>query len=246
MMKYDTSFTIGVEQKALSKGFVLPIKIDFAKAPHLLLSAPSGAGKTYALKFILKQLSANNGIVYLCDYKGIDFINMQGCERYFKHQEVSKGLELVFNILQERMKKPKSENQPCYLVFDEYGGFLSSISNKQLKQQCMEQLSAILMLGRGAGVFIILTMQRADSSNFLSGARDNFGIALGLGRLSKESARMLFPDDTDLIQAKSRGKGYLRVDGKPLTEIVIPQIRNMLDVDNIIKISLSDTEKEGG
>lgn len=83
-------------------------------------------------------------------------------------------------------------------------------------------------------------MQRCDTTNFLSGARDNFGVALGLGRLSKESARMMFPDEADLIGAKPRGQGYLRVDGQPLTEIIIPKIRDMSTADRIIKNALNE------
>lgn len=238
MMKFDTSFTVGISQTALSKGFVLPIKIDFSKTPHLLISAPSGSGKTYALKFILKQLSENKGTIYLCDFKGIDFIDMQECERYYKHQAVAEGLEIVFNELQERMKNPKPDNQPIYFVIDEWSGFLASMPKKQ-QEDFKQNLASILMLGRGVNIFVILSMQRADSSNFLSGARDNFGNVLALGRLSKEAIRMLFPDYSDLIQPKPRGHGYLLVDGQPLTEIVIPKIRDIEKTNNTIEKALS-------
>lgn len=163
---------------------------------------------------------------------------MQECERYYKHQAVAEGLETVFNELQERMKNPKPDNQPIYLVIDEWSGFLASIPKKQ-QEDFKQKLTSILMLGLGASTFIILSMQRADSSNFLSGARDNFANALGLGRLSKEASRMLFPDEADLIQPKSRGKGYVRIDGQPLTEIVIPKIRELKKTNDTIQKALS-------
>ena len=238
MMKYDTSFTVGIDQTALSKGFALPIKIDFSKAPHLLLSAPSGSGKTYALKFILKQLATHNGLIYLCDFKGIDFIEMQNCKRYFKHTAVAEGITEVFNILQERMQNPQLDNRPIYLVIDEWGGFLSSTPKKQ-QEDFKQKLASILMLGRGANVFVILLMQRADSSNFLSGARDNFGNVLALGRLSKEAIRMLFPDYSDLIQPKPRGRGYILSEGQSLKELIIPRIRDMQATDKAIMGALS-------
>ena len=64
--------------------------------------------------------------------------------------------------------------------------------------------------------------------------RDNFGNCIGLGRLSTESVRMLFPDDADKIQPKPRGKGYLRIDGKPLAELVVPRMRDINTAKRII------------
>lgn len=234
MMKYNVSFNIGVEQKALSQGFVLPIKIDFNKSPHLLLSAPTGSGKTYALKYILQQL---RGTIYLCDFKGIDFISMHECKHYFKHQAVQEGLNKAFNLLQIRMSIPRKNFYPIYLVFDEFAGFLASLPKKE-QEEYKQKLASLLMLGRGCSIYCIVALQRADSSNFLAGARDNFGNVLGLGTLSKEAIRMLFPDDTDLIEPKTRGKGYLRIDGQPLTEIVIPTLRDVDRTDMKIRWSL--------
>ena len=231
MMTYDVSFKVGADQTFLSQGLIVPVKVDFGKAPHMLIAAPSGSGKTYVLRYIMKQI---RGVVYLCDFKGVDFINLQGCPRYYKHFAVSDGLNEVYGILQSRMEEPQAQNKPIYLVFDEWTGFVNSLPKKdQIKHQC--KLSSILMLGRGVGVFVILSLQRADSTNFMNGARDNFGNALGLGRLSRESARMLFPDDTDMIQPKPRGKGYLRTDGRDLTEVVIPQIRDLNKTEQLIK-----------
>lgn len=236
MMKFDTSVYVGVNQTALSKGVLVPLTIDFKNTPHMILVAPSGGGKTYTLKYILKQLAEADSLIYLCDFKAIDFYAMSGCSNYFSHMDVGKGLDTVFDLMQNRIKNNANCKQPCYLVFDEWAGFLSSLPKKQ-QDEYKQKLSGILMLGRGLNIFVILSLQRADSSNFMSGARDNFGVALGLGRLSSESSRMLFPDSKDL-QPKGRGKGYLRVDGKPLAEVSIPKIRDMTKTDLIITRAL--------
>ena len=241
MMNYNTSYNLGIDKKALSQGFVLPLKVNCKNTPHILLCGSTGSGKTYALKYILKQLSISDSLIYLCDYKGIDFVAMQECDRYYKHQDVSEGLKTVFNLLQERMENPTLDNQPCFLVFDEWSGFLASTPKKQ-QEEFKQQLASILMLGRGASIFLLLAMQRCDTTNFLSGARDNFGVVIGLGRLSKESARMMFPDEADLIEAKPRGQGYLRVDGQPMIEIIIPKIRDMSITDKIIKNALNESK----
>ena len=103
-------------------------------------------------------------------------------------------------------------------------------------EEYKKMMGAILMLGRGVSIFIIMVLQRADA-NFITG-RDNFGNALGLGNLSKESIRMLFSDEAEQIKPKPRGKGYLRIDGKSITEISIPTIRNMKETKAIIKSAL--------
>lgn len=224
-MKFNgLSLTVGCDHTALSHGIKLPTKIDFGSVPHLLIAAPSGSGKTYLLTYLLAQLANKPGRVFLADFKGIDFIELDGCAGYFRHDEVGKALDLAFDTLQHRMHTPSPDNEPLFFVVDEWAGFLS-LYPKKIQDELKQKMSALLMLGRGAGVFVIMALQRADA-NYIVG-RDNFGNALGLGRLSAESVRMLFPDDTAIIQPKGRGHGYLRTDGKPLREIVVPQLRDI-------------------
>ena len=224
MMSWDNTFIVGAEQTALSHGVLVPRKVDFSKVPHLLIVAPSGSGKTYLLTYILKQLAQKPICLLLADFKGIDFIEFDGCRGYYKHTAVADALNLVFEELQSRMADPRPDNQPIYFCVDEWAGFLSLYPKKE-QEDFKQKMSSILMLGRGVGVFVIMALQRADAA-YITG-RDNFGNCIGLGHLSKESIRMLFVDEADQIQPKPRGKGYLRIDGKPLTEIVVPRLRNI-------------------
>lgn len=223
-MRFDLTLKVGVDQAALTQGLKIPVKVDFGSVPHLLIAAPSGSGKTYLLTYLLAQLANKPGRVLLADFKGIDFIELDGCAGYFRHDEVGKALDVAFDTLQHRMHSPSSDNEPLFFIVDEWAGFLS-LYPKKIQDELKQKMSALLMLGRGAGVFVIMALQRADA-NYITG-RDNFGNALGLGRLSAESVRMLFPDDTAIIQPKGRGHGYLRTDGKPLMEIAVPQLRDI-------------------
>lgn len=223
-MNYNNVFTVGAEQSALSHGLIIPQKADFSKVPHLLIVAPSGSGKTYLLTYILNQLAQKPVRLLLADFKGVDFIEFDGCRGYYKHTAVADALNLVFNEMQQRMEHPRPEYQPLYFCVDEWSGFLSLYSKKE-QEDFKQKMASILMLGRGVQVFVIMALQRADAA-YITG-RDNFGNCIGLGRLSRESIQMLFPDDADQIQPKPRGKGYLRIDGKPLTEIVVPRLRNI-------------------
>lgn len=233
--KPDLKLCVGVEQTALTAGLKIKVGIDFASSPSLLIAAPSGSGKTYLLTWLLSQLAQKPGQVILADFKGIDFIELEGCTNYFRHDTVADALNLAFDTLQERMHNPSAENLPFFFVVDEWAGFLSLYAKKE-QDIFKQKMASLLMLGRGARMFVIMVLQRADA-NYITG-RDNFGNALGLGRLSNESVRMLFPDDTDLIQPKGRGHGYLRTEGKSLQEIVVPRIRDIGKLKKQIRAKL--------
>lgn len=237
MTKSDNtfSFAVGYEAQALQQGIKVCATVKLDKVPHLLLVAPSGSGKTYLLVLILRQLSCRIGTLILADFKGMDFRSLDGCRNYYKHERVADALKLVFDEMQVRMEYPQENFSPLYLVIDEWSGFLGLYSKKE-QDEYKKQLASILMLGRGISIFVILALQRADA-NYLVG-RDNFGNVVGLGTLSRESVQMVFSDYKEQITPKSRGKGYLKTDGRPLKEIVVPHIRDYQRSLQIIKTAL--------
>ena len=239
-MRFDSSkLTVGVDLSILSHGVKVPVTVDFSSVPHMLIVAPSGSGKTYLLTYILGQIAKKSVKLILADFKGIDFIEFNDCRNYYKHNSVGEAVDCVFDELQNRMANASvnSEYEPIYLCIDEWSGFLSSLAVKKEQDNYKQKLANILMLGRGANIFIIMSLQRADST-YITG-RDNFGNVVGLGTLSKESIAMVFNDNKEMIEPKSRGKGYLQTDGKPLREIVVPMLRNINDTKAVIKTALS-------
>lgn len=239
-MRFDSSkLTVGVDLSILSQGVKVPVTVDFSSVPHMLIVAPSGSGKTYLLTYILGQIAKKSVKLILANFKGIDFIEFNDCRNYYKHNSVGEAVDCVFYELQNRMANASvnSEYEPIYLCIDEWSGFLSSLAVKKEQDNYKQKLANILMLGRGANIFIIMSLQRADST-YITG-RDNFGNVVGLGTLSKESIAMVFNDNKEMIEPKSRGKGYLQTDGKPLREIVVPMLRNINDTKAVIKTALS-------
>lgn len=239
-MRFDSSkLTVGVDLYILSQGVKVPVTVDFSSVPHMLIVAPSGSGKTYLLTYILGQIAKKSVKLILADFKGIDFIEFNDCRNYYKHNSVGEAVDCVFDELQNRMANASvnSEYEPIYLCIDEWSGFLSSLAVKKEQDNYKQKLANILMLGRGANIFIIMSLQRADST-YITG-RDNFGNVVGLGTLSKESIAMVFNDNKEMIEPKSRGKGYLQTDGKPLREIVVPMLRNINDTKVVIKTAIS-------
>lgn len=238
-MNSTDRFVVGYEQSALDVGVKLPVSINFSVVPHLLIVAPSGSGKTYLLMLILKQLAQRDGKLILADFKGVDFIDLENCQQYYRHQNVAQALQFVFEELQDRMSHPRTTYHSLYFVVDEWSGFLGLYSKKE-QETYKQQLASALMLGRGVSIFVIVALQRADAA-YLSG-RDNFGNCIGLGSLSKERISMTFSEYKDLIVPKQRGHGYLQTDGKPLREIVVPKIRKPEKVMEIIKLALGEME----
>lgn len=239
-MRFDSSkLTVGVDLSILSQGVKVPVTVDFSSVPHMLIVAPSGSGKTYLLTYILGQIAKKSVKLILADFKGIDFIEFNDCRNYYKHNSVGEAVDCAFDELQNRMANASvnSEYEPIYLCIDEWSGFLSSLAVKKEQDNYKQKLANILMLGRGANIFIIMSLQRADST-YITG-RDNFGNVVGLGTLSKESIAMVFNDNKEMIEPKSRGKGYLQTDGTPLREIVVPMLRNINDTKAVIKTALS-------
>lgn len=243
MTKSDNtfSFAVGYEAQALQQGVKVCAMVRLDKVPHLLLVAPSGSGKTYLLVLILRQLSCRIGTLILADFKGMDFRSLDGCRNYYKHERVADALKLVFEEMQARMEQPQDFFPPIYLVIDEWSGFLGLYSKKE-QDEYKKKLASILMLGRGISIFVILALQRADA-NYLTG-RDNFGNVVGLGTLSRESVQMVFSDFKEQIAPKGRGQGYLKTDGRPLKEIVVPHIRDYQRSLQIIKTALDKPATE--
>jgi hypothetical protein len=80
-------------------------------------------------------------------------------------------------------------------------------------------------MNRSLGLSLIIACQRFDSTWFNPGARENIQSRVGLGALSKDSARMLFPD-IDNIEPQGVGRGYYMA-GAKLDKIAVPHISDM-------------------
>ena len=90
-------------------------------------------------------------------------------------------------------------------------------------------VSEVLMLGRGIEYGIWIVTQRADSSLFSNGTRDNFMLIVALGRLSKEQKAMLFSGENIPDSINKQGEGLLLSYGSPLCSVKYPRIINTED-----------------
>lgn len=88
-------------------------------------------------------------------------------------------------------------------------------------------------------------VQRADSSNFSAGSREQFQNIVSFGRCSKEQKQMLFPDyETEKMRNFSVGQGIALVDGQgEAEEIIVPWIPEQDRLLERIKEKLKEQPK---
>ena len=94
----------------------------------------------------------------------------------------------------------------------------------------------MLLMGRSLGIRVLIGIQRGDSENFMTGARDQFRAILGLGNLSKEQKNMLFTQFKDsMTERNGTGEGYLLIDGQNIERVKVAEIQDMGALNETIK-----------
>lgn len=227
---YETWYQYGIKQ---------PYVIDLKTHPHLLITGASGSGKSYALTFYLHQLlhKKKTHALWLTDFKGskdftflssIDGVHYATTDNVY--HTILKYSE-VFTNAKDRNIMP-TRNQT--LVIDEYPAFITSLlmEDKKKAEQIKSIIANILMQGRDVNSItfnLIVTAQRADASLLFNyGVRDNFHVWLALGQLSSEGKAMICDSPSELPKTiYHQGEGIIKVDGKPIEEILVPEIQNL-------------------
>lgn len=208
-------------------------EINFDTYAHALIVGNTGSGKTYLIKTLTAKyiLSYPSCEVYVADFKGDDYSFLSNEERYATYFDYGKTMEIYFKRFQDRLTYSDTTMNRCLLVLDEWNNFISN-QDKKSQEHYKKILSTVVNMGRSKKMNIICGLQRADVV-YLS-SRDSFTCAIGMGALSKESIAMLFHDFKDEIKPQKRGCGYMLLDGEPIKEIIVPQVKSMDKVEKTI------------
>lgn len=220
-----------------------PLQLKVSSHCHALITGSSGSGKSYSLLYLLGCLLQDNPEteIYFCDFKNSeDFSFLKGYSHYYSGDSCYNGVMAYYESFCNARINGKTEKRHL-LIFDEYPAFLNYLStiDKQGKTKktgdILGVVAEILMLGRGIQYGVWIVTQRADASLFANGARDNFMVVLGLGRMSKEQKGMIFAGEELPDKIYRQGEGCLLADGHPLYEIAYPRIKNIVDWKKHIK-----------
>lgn len=228
----DTIIVYGTPFKYLKpRGYSLSTSDEFLrKIINLLCVGATGSGKTYFLRILIANLVMyyENAKLYLCDFKNYDFSEFNDCKRYYGYKDVVKGIKEVYQIFNERISSIEKGKvyEPIILFIDEYATMLFNLGKEA--EEIQKMISEILFMGRSYNIIPIIGLQRADSTYFKNGARDQFKTIVALGNLSKEQKNMLFQDYRDSMDdVNGLGEGYVYEDGQNfLQKIKVNQITN--------------------
>lgn len=208
-------------------GFYFPLEIDLETHPHWILSGGSGSGKSVLLNYLINSLLNYPLNLYICDPKGSG--DFEGISRnYVCCDDCADLVEEVYE--RYRKIKTKKTGEKIVLVIDEYPSFILSLEGKDKKRAnaIKTKISELLMQGRhlpgNGSVAVWIVTQRADAEYFPKGARLNFMVSIGMGRLDTQSKTMLFPGEEIPEYMPQRGTGLICADGEPLRVFQVPFI----------------------
>lgn len=220
------------------------IEINPVTHTHCLICGSTGSGKSYALKWLLRNLVTTEKVklTFLNFKNSSDLKFMKGKIDYYTVNDCLKGFDDYYNQFKETQKKAEEYNGILHiLIFDEYPAFLSYLSTIDKKKfaEIQTKMSELLMLARSYGFGVWIVMQRPDAKWLPDGARDNIHTIISVGNLSKEGKQMLFSGyDLEDIEF-SVGEGMVRRDAVGLKYVKYPRILDTAALEREILENLS-------
>lgn len=219
---------------------------DFVRSPHAIITGVSGSGKSYFLRYLFLMCSLAGEVIAI-DPKGSDLArlakkqskevvipnfltsedNKTGISGRFFQDTVStlKQVEAEMYKRQSQLYQATSQvstdyreirKRPIFVFIDEVAALMTGAS-KQVRQDFQDTLTRLIVLGREAGVYLILAMQSARAEYVPTIVRDSISLRVQLGRINSENARFLFPELSEMpvIPIGGKGTGILSVAGDP-------------------------------
>jgi hypothetical protein len=224
----------------LLRGILRYVIWDYGKFPHLLVLGNTGSGKTYFIRLLLGRVSLiPDSRIWLCDYKGQDFrgFAVEGM-RCWGYKNVLNGFSAFCAEFERRLQEPQEVFSVGFLLIDEYVSWIASMEKKEA-EEIKKKMASLLFMARALNLHVILGCQRAMAESFPYGSRDCLNVVF-LGSPSRESIHSFCAaEESAAIKPCGQGSGYVLFDGKPPKEITVPTIRNVENLNNIIKSALT-------
>lgn len=218
--------------------------------PHLLVCGGTGGGKTVLLRTLIRAM-AKVGVVDICDPKQADFVTMSEQKAFegrisYEVEDIVSMIERAVQIMFARyayMRKMREENgdkdlkkffeyglEPYFLVCDEYNA-LCAMLDFQMKQRLDNAMGQFLLLGRQAGCFATIAMQKPSREDLGSKLQSNINFRISVGRLDEVGYDLAFGEVNRnkefkyvkyLAGKRVYGRGYASVYGEVAREFYSP------------------------
>lgn len=214
----------------------LQIELNIKDYCHALITGASGSGKSYALLFLLGSVLKENPEIeiFFCDFKNSeDFDFLIGYRHYYAGDSCYDGIMEYYKCFCEERRDRKRDKR-YLLIADEYPALINYLTGRDKHEKTkkagdiLNAVAEILMLGRGIGFGIWIVTQRADSTFFANGTRDNCTVIVGLGRMSKEQKGMVFAGEDIPDKIFQRGEGMILSNACAIKEVKYPRINNVI------------------
>ncbi|MCY7083785.1 cell division protein FtsK [Streptococcus oralis] len=218
--------------------------------PHLLVVGGTGGGKTVLLRTLIRAL-AKEGVVDIGDPKQADFVTMAEQKAFegriaYSAEDIVAMIERGVDIMFARyayIRQKRAENgdkdmkkyyeyglEPYFLVCDEYNA-LCAMLDFQTRQRLDNVMGQFLLLGRQAGCFGIIAMQKPAREDLGSKLQANINFRVSVGRLDKVGYDLAFGEVNRnkefkyvkyLAGKRVYGRGYACVYGEVAREFYSP------------------------
>ena len=222
--------------------------------PHLLVCGGTGGGKTVLLRTLIRAM-AKVGVTDICDPKQADFVTMAEQKAFegrisYQVNDIVEMIERAVGIMFARyayMRQKREENgdkdlkkfyeyglEPYFLVCDEYNA-LCAMLDFQTRQRLDNAMGQFLLLGRQAGCFATIAMQKPSREDLGSKLQANINFRISVGRLDEVGYDLAFGEVNRTKEFKYvkylggkrvYGRGYASVYGEVAREFYSPLLEN--------------------
>ncbi|HIY39272.1 MAG TPA: ATP-binding protein [Candidatus Agathobaculum merdigallinarum] len=212
---------------------------EYDTLPHMLIAGGTGGGKTYFILTIIQALLQTDAVLHILDPKNADLADLSAVlpEVYYRKENIAACVSRFCDGMMQRSESMKSmqgyktgENyaylglEPHFLIFDEYIAFMEMLNTRE-REDVLNKLKQIVMLGRQAGFFLILACQRPDAKYLGDGIRDQFNFRVALGRMSELGYSMMFGEvKKEFFFKNVKGRGYADTGKGVITEFYTPVV----------------------
>ena len=212
---------------------------EYDTLPHMLIAGGTGGGKTYFILTIIQALLQTDAVLHILDPKNADLADLSAVllEVYYRKEDIAACVSRFCDGMMQRSESMKSmqgyktgENyaylglEPHFLIFDEYVAFMEMLNTRE-REDVLNKLKQIVMLGRQAGYFLILACQRPDAKYLGDGIRDQFNFRVALGRMSELGYSMMFGEvKKEFFFKNVKGHGYADTGKGVITEFYTPVV----------------------